>query len=413
MRRSSGRYAFKVAPTKTVMATGVIRPDCNRQVIQNYLQQLFPDIEIRDIQLAFNIKKLSEVTCEYEKVIEAKKYCENNRSMIQAKPHCCSCEKVEALQFYKDEEQRLCGEVARLKAMALNDPLGVVFITVNSTLAAKQLIASFKPTAVKDWKLTFAPASSDIFWENLTSQTAGWYLRWIGVNFFLFVFLFIFTTPAYLVTVLRSYANQTISEDISNSSVLVSEFLPTLLLWSFTALLPVIVAYSESWLNHFTRSSMNYAIMTKTFGYLLFMILLLPSLGLTTASTFIEWNIKLTQKNETFRFECVFLPDRGAFFVNYVITMCFIGTALELMRFPDLILYIWRVLTARSEAETPYIKKTIVAEFPFGIHYTWQLLVFTMGVFYSLACPLITPFALLYLMMKNFNDKHNLYFAYG
>lgn len=93
--------------------------------------------------------------------------------------------------------------------------------------------------------------------------------------------------------------------------------------------------------------------------------------------------------------------------------MCFIGTALELMRFPDLTMYIYKILTARSEAETPYIRKTIISEFPFGIHYTWQLLVFTMGVFYSLACPLITPFALLYLMMKNFNDKHNLYFAYG
>lgn len=123
--------------------------------------------------------------------------------------------------------------------------------------------------------------------------------------------------------------------------------------------------------------------------------------------------MKLTNKSETYRFECVFLPDRGAFFVNYVITMCFIGTSLELMRLPDLILYIYKILTARSEAETPYIRKTIISEFPFGIHYTWQLLVFTMGVFYSLACPLITPFALLYLMMKNFNDKHNLYFAYG
>jgi calcium permeable stress-gated cation channel len=36
-----------------------------------------------------------------------------------------------------------------------------------------------------------------------------------------------------------------------------------------------------------------------------------------------------------------------------------------------------------------------------------------MGTVYSLACPLITPFALLYLILKNFNDKHNLYFAYG
>lgn len=243
--------------------------------------------------------------------------------------------------------------------------------------------------------------------------TAEWYLRWILVNAILFFFLFFLTTPAYIVTMLRTMTknNETI-DDMTQSSPLVTEFLPTLLLWSLTALMPIVVAFSETWLSHFTRSTYNYAVMTKTFGYLLFMILILPSLGLATASAFLEWSF-LVNKNESYRFECVFLPDRGAFFVNYVITMCFIGTSLELLRFPDLIMYIYRIVTARSQAETPYIRKSIVVEFPFGIHYTWQLLIFTMGVFYSVACPLITPFALMYLMMKNFNDKHNLYFCFG
>lgn len=148
-------------------------------------------------------------------------------------------------------------------------------------------------------------------------------------------------------------------------------------------------------------------------GYLLFMILILPSLGLFSASAFLEWSLSLANSSGTVKFACIFLPDRGAFFVNYIITMCFIGTALELIRFPDLIMYIYKILTARSEAETPHIRKSIVIEFVFGIHYSWTIMVFTMATVYSLACPLITPFALIYLMLKNFNDKHNLYFAYG
>lgn len=413
MRRSSGRNAFKVAPTKTIMAIGIAKPDCNRQIIQNYLQQIFPDVEIQDIQLAYNVRKLTDIAQEYEQVIEARIYCEQHRGSIKVRPNCLACHTVEALEFYKVEEQRLCGEVARLRAAALNDALGISFITVSSTGAAKHIIKHFKPSCVKDWKLSYSPLPSDIFWENLTTNTAKWYLRWIIVNALLFMFLFAFTTPAYLVTVIRSVTNSTKINEITESSPLVTEFLPTLLLWSLTALMPVVVAFSETWLNHFTRSDYNYVVMTKTFGYLLFMILILPSLGLATASTFLEWSFTGANANETFRFGCVFLPDRGAFFVNYVITMTFIGTALELMRFPDLILYIYRLLMARSEAETPYIRKNIIIEFPFGIHYSWQLLVFTMGVFYSVACPLITPFALLYLVMKNFNDKHNLYFAYG
>lgn len=39
-------------------------------------------------------------------------------------------------------------------------------------------------------------------------------------------------------------------------------------------------------------------------------------------------------------------------------------------------------------------------------------MVFTLSVVYSLACPLIMPFAVIYLLLKHFNDRHNLYFAF-
>ena len=417
MRRSSGRNAVKIAPTRTVMMTNVKKPDCNRTTIQNYLQQVFPDMEIQDVQLAYNIKELSEVAREYESVIEARIYCEQHRG-IKARAGCLTCKTVDALEFYKNEEQRLCGEVARLRSAALNDPVGVAFVTVSSTSVANQMIAHFKPSTVKDWILTYAPAPADIFWENFSTNTAKWYFKWVGVNSVLFLVLFFLTTPAYIVQFMTKLSmarnnNSTDPNEATPSSPLVTEFLPTLLLWSLTALMPIVVAYSESWLSHWTRSRENYAIMTKTFGYLLFMILILPSLGLVTASAFIEWSLSLANHTGTVKFECIFLPDRGAFFVNYIITMCFIGTALELIRFPDLIMYIYRILTAKSEAETPHIRKSIVIEFVFGIHYSWTIMVFTMATVYSLACPLITPFALIYLMLKNFNDKHNLYFAYG
>lgn len=418
MRRASGRNAVKIAPTRTVMMTDVSKPDCNRQTIQNYLQQIFPEMEVRDVQLAYNIKELSEVARDYENVIEARIYCEQHRG-IKARPGCCcTCDTVEALDYYKGEEQRLCGEVARLRSAAMNDPLGIAFVTVSATSVAQQMIAHFKPSTIKDWTLTYAPAPGDINWENLSTSSAKWYVRWIMVNSIMFLFLFFITTPAYLVQIMIKLSNARDNttdpnEQPSQSSPLITEFLPTLLLWSFTALMPIIVAYSESWLSHWTRSRENYAIMTKTFGYLLFMILILPSLGLLSASAFLEWSWSLTNDTGTVRFECIFLPDRGAFFVNYIITMCFIGTALELIRFPDLIMYIYKIVTAKSAAETPHIRKSIVIEFVFGIHYSWTILIFTMATVYSLACPLITPFALIYLLLKNFNDKHNLYFAYG
>lgn len=197
--------------------------------------------------------------------------------------------------------------------------------------------------------------------------------------------------------------------NITSLSPLISDFLPTLMLWTLSALMPVIVAFSDKWLSHYTRSLQNYSIMTKCFGYLLFMILILPSLGLTSAQALLKWTVS----NETSRWQCIFLPDRGSFYVNYVITAALIGTALELLRFPELIEYIWMLCTAKSKAETPHIRKSILIEFPFGTHYAWTVVVFTISIVYSIFCPLIMPFAMVYICLKHFGDRYNLFFAYG
>ncbi|MEQ2183929.1 hypothetical protein GOODEAATRI_002932, partial [Goodea atripinnis] len=58
------------------------------------------------------------------------------------------------------------------------------------------------------------------------------------------------------------------------------------------------------------------SMMRKLYSFLLFMVLILPSLGFT---------------------RCVFLPDQGAFFVNYVIAAALVGCGMELLRLPGLL----------------------------------------------------------------------------
>lgn len=413
MRRSSGRNAFKKAPTRTIMITNISPNDRNKTIIRNYIQELFPDINIQDVQLAYNIAKLTVKNAEFEKVINARLYCENhvNRKSIKVKPDFCSCQAVDAYEYYQNAELKLGGEVARLRASALNEPLGIAFITVTTVAEAQMLVTHFRPGSYRDWNLVFAPSPFDIFWENLSVGTSRWYIKWAFINLILFLVLFFLTTPAIFVNALSALTPTQNSSGKSGFSPLVLEFLPTLMLWILSALMPVIVAFSDKWFSHWTRSLQNYSIMTKTFGYLLFMILILPSLGLTSAQAFIQWTF--SNDNSSYRWECVFLPDKGAFFVNYIITAAFIGTALELLRFPELIVYAWELCTAKSKAETPYIRKSILIEFPFGVHYAWTVMVFTMSTVYSLACPLIMPFAMVYICFKHFVDRHNLYFAYG
>jgi len=192
----------------------------------------------------------------------------------------------------------------------------------------------------------------------------------------------------------------------------ITDFLPTLLLWTLSALLPVIVAYSDWWLGHWRRSLENLWIMRKVFGYLLFMVLILPSIGLTTVRGLVESGFKTRNNTAEINWECIFLPDNGAFFINYVTTSALIGTGLEIIRFPELFMYSFRLAFARSQAEIASVRKEILYEFPFGINYAWMLLIFALTVSYSVICPLITPFGLFYMLMKHATDRYNIYFAY-
>ncbi|XP_030372439.1 CSC1-like protein 2 [Scaptodrosophila lebanonensis] len=409
MRRSSGRNAFKKAATRTIMITNISPSDRNKTVIRNYMQELFPDVTIESVSVAYNISRLYVKNAEFEKVHEARLYCEQHRDRdtLMAKPDLCSCKKENAFEYYQREERKLSGDVARLRASTMNEPLSIAFLTVSTVQEAQNIVSHFTPGTYRQWNLEFAPSPDDLFWEHLNVSKSHWYLKLFCVNFVLFLVLFFLTTPVMVVNLLDNISWIKGTEE--RISPLVSEFLPTLMLWTLSALMPVIVAVSDKWMSHYTRSQQNYSIMVKCFGYLLLMILILPSLGLTSAQALLEWGFG----NDTGRWQCIFLPDRGSFYVNYVITAGFIGTSLELLRFPELIVYIWALVTATSKAETPYIRRSILIEFPFGTHYAWTTLVFTISIVYSVFCPLIMPFAMLYICFKHFVDRHNLYFAYG
>ena len=57
------------------------------------------------------------------------------------------------------------------------------------------------------------------------------------------------------------------------------------------------------------------------------------------------------------------MAGHGAFFVNYVITAAFIGTALELIRFSELFMYALKLSLAHSSAEKTAVRKVLKFHF--------------------------------------------------
>nr|XP_014345917.1 PREDICTED: CSC1-like protein 2 [Latimeria chalumnae] len=347
---------------------------------------------------------------------------------------CCAiqgCEEVEAIEYYTSLEAKLKEEYSKEKEKVYEKPLGMAFVTFqNETMTAiilkdfnackcqgckcrgdPQCSSCSEHLHVLKWTVTYAPDPQNIYWEHLQLGGIPWWLRCLVINCILFILLFFLTTPAIIISTMDKF-NVTKPVEYLNNPI-ITQFFPTLLLWSFSALLPTIVYYSTFFEAHWTRSGENRTTMLKCYTFLIFMVLLLPSLGLSSLDLFFRWLFdKKFLEEAAVRFECVFLPDNGAFFVNYVIASAFIGNAMDLLRIPGLLMYMIRLCLARSAAERRNVKRHQAYEFQFGAAYAWMMCVFTVVMTYSITCPIIVPFGLMYMLLKHLVDRYNLYYAY-
>uniref|UniRef100_A0A3Q3JV39 Transmembrane protein 63A n=1 Tax=Monopterus albus TaxID=43700 RepID=A0A3Q3JV39_MONAL len=346
---------------------------------------------------------------------------------------CCCGKKFDAIQYYRTKERDLLGEMREQVELVPQRPLGIAFVTMKSEAMAKCILKDFnalecggtccccgkepQPSSnsgalkVNKWRVSFAPHPKNVYWANLSVRGLPWFARCVMLNFFVVLLLTFLTTPTIIISTMDMF-NVTKPIGALNSPI-ISQFFPTLLLWSFSALLPTIVYYSTLGEAHWHRSSEQLSMMRKLYFFLLFMILILPSLGLTSLAVFFRWLFdKKFLSDGKLRFECVFLPHQGAFFVNYVITASLVGSGMELLRLPGLLLYTIRMAFAGSAAERKYVKQNQAYEFEYGAVYGWTLCVFTVIMAYSIICPIIVPFGFVYMLLKHMVDKHNLYFAY-
>ncbi|XP_037541322.1 CSC1-like protein 1 [Nematolebias whitei] len=440
-RHTSKMKVMRRESTRNVLFVCSVPKMATEADVMAHFTEAYPSCEVRDVTLGYNVAKLMYLDKEriragknlryYERVL----YKTGLRELISPRlcGHFCCCEKVDAIEYYSDKEKELLEEMRQEAEKVPDHPLGIAFVTLQTEAKAKYILKDFnaikcagskcccarepQPSSksqtlkVNKWRVSYAPHHKSVYWENLSVRGLCWILRYMGINILLFIVLTFLTTPTIIINTMDRF-NVTKPIYYLNSP-LISQFFPTLLLWSFSALLPTIVYYSTLGEAHWSRSSEQLSMMRKLYFFLLFMVLILPSLGLTSLAWFFRWlfDKQFISDGKT-RFECVFLPDQGAFFVNYVIAAGLVGSGMELLRLPGLLLYTIRLMLARSAAERKYVRQHQAYEFEYGAMYGWTLCVFTVIMAYSIICPIIVPFGFLYMLLKHLVDRHNLYFTY-
>lgn len=461
MKYDEGEYV-----SRTVLITNYPINQCDVEQVRLHFEEAYPDLNITDIQFAYDIRKLGKLTkkkrtMECGRILSQKQY-ENTGDRPTMHPFhfgsffeccCCFCEgclkeknkkNTDAIEFYTKNENDLIVKIAEYKEMVLKNPLGILFVTFETQeMAAKfhkdyhlGFLAGFfrsqfndkgkclscyicknlaKNSSLSDklnsdmWNVKYATSPNNIIWENVSKYGLIWWFRVFLINIVLFILMIFFTTPSILLDKVSSWGSIT---DVTTQvqklfPVYLKEVLPSLMLRLLAALLPVLVALTALAELHWTRSSRNRSMMVKTYLLLLFMTLILPTLGLTSINALFQW---FNDDSSNIKWQCV--SENGAFFIKYVTTFALIGTALDLLRLPDLALYLIKMVWSRNAIERHDVRQQVALEFNFGVEYAWILAMFTVTLSFSVVCPLITPFGLLYMVLKHLVDRYNLYFGY-
>ncbi|RWS16487.1 hypothetical protein B4U79_02323, partial [Dinothrombium tinctorium] len=429
----------------------------SKEAILDYFQNHFPEALIEGIQFVYDTRKLNSCYLEYDSVVNAKYYCEEYwneyRKRCEVRPYflghfgafvCCNCDLVDGLTYYSNKEQELERDLEKEFRHVISHPTGSVFITFQTEKMAQKVYkmlrenrekaCSFFPCCnfcfriglwfmrlfnpqnedeykASRWTVSYAPYPDDINWDDSAVDYKMIWLRRILIHLLLFVLFFFFSTPSIILSVL-SYVKikDTIYTGVSHVSPLLSEYVGPLILVIASIILPTFVTLACQYLPYKTLSELNHSIMWKVFLFLVMMVVILPSLGLTSARALIE---NLTKSSQGFRWECLFPVDNGAFFVNYVLQSTLLGNVMELLRFPELFLYFfYLIFSARTQAEYESARKLVIFDFAFGVRYPRYLFIVTMVVTYSLSCPLIVPCGLLYMIIKHLVDRYNIYYVY-
>uniref|UniRef100_A0AAX7UK80 Transmembrane protein 63B n=1 Tax=Astatotilapia calliptera TaxID=8154 RepID=A0AAX7UK80_ASTCA len=446
MRRHTSKMHYKEDDLvkRTLFINGISKYAEESQI----KQQAYENCTVLEARICYNVAKLMALNAERKKTERSKKFFtdlmakEHVPTMINPKPcgHlcCCAiagCEEEEAVSYYTKREAKLKEEYRKEKEKVHTKPLGMAFVTFQNEAMTAIILKDFNACQVQgcrcrqeprssqfsevlhvhNWSVSYAPDPQNVRWyvrtEHLSLGGISWWIRCFVINCILFILLFFLTTPAIIISTMDKF-NVTKPVEYLNNPI-VTQFFPTLLLWAFSALLPTIVYYSAFFEAHWTRSGENRTTMHKCYTFLIFMVLLLPSLGLSSLDVFFRWLFdRKFLADAKVRFECVFLPDNGAFFVNYVIASAFIGNAMDLLRIPGLLMYMIRLCLARSAADRRNVKRHQAYEFQFGAAYAWMMNVFTVVMAYSITCPIIVPFGLMYMLLKHLVDRYNMYYAY-
>ena len=247
-------------------------------------------------------------------------------------------------------------------------------------------------------------------WQNFKPKRIVLYKRyafWTAVSI---VALFVSTPQAFLHWIIPGNEDQAVVTDEVFS---VAVYLSGKIFHAATC-------FAIRWIDLPSESKNNVWLLLGGTTYLIFIIIILPTFSVE--SVFLVLRNFIIGNDETSAYakngfreslNCLYKANGSLIFMKYLISAAMAGTAVELLRWFDLLYLLFLMITSTTWAEVKIqINQYAKTYVWFGEYYSFDLLNLTMTIALSTTTPLILPIGWAYFMMKHMAASYTLRNAY-
>lgn len=424
---------------RTLLIGNIPNEQRNRPSLLAVFASHFSQCKIEAIQFVYDMRTLKSFQEQLDIVVVAKEFCQNykrkyNRDLMVKQSEvneshiCCgscrlcsfcfmSCFKWPmedsrpGEDFYAEQELYFRSKIRATCRTIVKTPSEFAFITLKSHRQARNVISELNKMKTTDrnqqeklnWSVRYAPHPDNVEYSDLLNYNKmSKYTRFSLNVLMVFIFIF-FTTPTVLLSIFDKIIELRPTSKQSSIENLLISYATTLLQIISTSLLPSLITLISKQMPYEDTASKSHSIMWKTYLFLVLMVIVMPSVGLTSAQAFLSSEINP---------QCLFPPDNGGYFINYVISSMFLTNISELLKPIDFVTYYFLHLTSRSQADFEGARQALEREFSVSGNHTAVLLMFSVCMTYAISCPLIAPAGLVYLIIKHSVDHYHLFYTY-
>jgi len=387
------------------------------QALKDYFSVKYPGkviyaTVVPDIPLLRRLQQKRQYLFEKWREAKAKYESKNKRPTHWTGPVPCSGELVDSLVYYTneiqtlDEEIRSQVETIKAQSQATIQTTKVGFVTFTSIRTALECVEEFRhipfsrsQANVYNLRARPAPEPHDIDWESLSVDREEFVVRRIVVALVLIAVFLFWSIP---VTFISAFYNLNDLVHIPRVVIiLIGGLVPSSSLALFLSVLPDIFYAVIRMRRFYLKTQVDRSVLRM---YWLFLFMNVFLLSIITSSLFDTLRAIWEEPQETWKLFSGSIPKQALFFANYIVLQTLFGYAANFARLKKLLVFWFKSISASALIHHSYY-------FDYSEYYAEALLIFAIGVTYSVMAPIISPLVFLYFAIGWFSAKYNFIFV--